>query len=220
MVVVTNRIPCQVITNHPAAEGKPISWKASYEKISPDILLVRNALPKLDELMVLVEKHADLFSPSSVIDKNLETTQDVGQRQSDGLVLGNSETTPEALVFYGLMCQSMEGTYISTYLREVNDRAIVQVGSGYNLLRYREGGYFREHVDVTRDHPVLGHRRLSAVYFCNGDFEGGELVFPRQDLVIKPEQGMMVMFPSNFTHPHESTTITRGTKYAIVSWYF
>jgi len=87
-------------------------------------------------------------------------------------------------------------------------------------VRYVKGGYFKEHVDVTRDHPVLGHRRLSVVIFCNDDFVGGNLVFPRQDITITPEKGLMVLFPSGFTHPHELTEITDGIKYSIVSWFF
>lgn len=213
-------IPCQVVTNHPLTGGKPVEWEATYERISSDILLIRNALPKLDELMEAVEKHADLFEPCHVVGKDLQEYASPEIRKSDQLLLGTSEDTPVELVFYGLVCQSLEGPFISTYLREVNDHAVVHVGSGYAMLRYREGDYFKEHVDVTRDHPVLGHRRLSGVYFCNDDFDGGELVFPRQGLVVGPEKGMLVLFPSGFTHPHESTEVTRGTKYSIVTWYF
>lgn len=219
-VLDTNIIPCQVVTNHPSAGGRPVAWKASFERVGDDILLIHNALPKAGELAEIAERFSDKFVSSSVVGDDLKEYADEDARNSDQLLLKSDDSCPDELLFYGLICQSMEGQFITTYLQHVNEHARVNVGSGYTALRYREGGYFKTHVDVTRDHPVLGHRRLSGVYFCNDDFEGGDLVFPRQDLVVKPESGLMVLFPSGFTHPHESTTITKGTKYSIVSWYF
>jgi len=55
--------------------------------------------------------------------------------------------------------------------------------------------------------------------FLNGNFEGGELAFPRQKQIIKPLAGDVVLFPSNFTHPHASRTVEKGVKYSVVCWF-
>jgi len=212
-------LSASVVTNHPAAEGNAVSWTPVAEQIGPDILLVHNVIPRLDDLVVIAEKHAGKFNATTVVNKDLKELSDSAIRRCDQIRIGGA-ACPEGLVFYALLCSSIEGNVIKTYLTHVNPHATVHVGSGYTLLRYREGDYFKEHVDVTRDHPVLGHRRLSTITFCNDDFDGGELVFPRQGITIKPEKGLMVMFPSGFTHPHESTEVTCGTKYSIVSWFF
>ena len=212
-----HRIPCHVATNHPGVDGS-VSWSATPEQLDNDILLIRDAIPRLGQLYEVIEKHEGLFETSPVVSDN-EDTYDRDHRNSDSICL-SAKTCPDDLVLYELLCRSVEASFVTAYRQLVNEHAIVHTNSGYSLLRYQEGGFFREHVDVMRDHPVLGHRRLSVIAFCNDDFDGGELVFPRQGITIKPELGMMVIFPSGFTHPHESTEITRGTKYSIASWFY
>ena len=221
MTTVTNQItiPCNVTTNHPRADGGSVRWDAVAEKLGDDILVIRNAVPQLDGFSELVQPHANLFRSASVVGEDLKEYANADQRNSDLIQLAG-DSCPDDLVFYDLLCHSVEGVFIRVYLAQVNDRAVVNVGSGYTLLRYQEGGFFKEHVDVTRDHPVLGHRRLSVVLFCNDDYEGGNLVFPRQGVTIEPETGLMVMFPSGFTHPHEVEPVASGTRYTIVSWFF
>lgn len=210
-------IPCHVVTNHPGADS-PFTWTASAEKLGDDILLIHDAIPQLSRLVGVITKHEALFGTSTIVTDN-ETTYDRDRRNSDSIDL-KADDCPDDLLLYQLLCRSVEAPFVTAYRQFVNSHAAVHVSSGYSLLRYQEGGFFKEHVDVMRDHPVLGHRRLSVIAFCNDDFDGGELVFPRQGITIKPEPGMMAIFPSGFTHPHESTEITRGTKYSIVSWFY
>ena len=201
------------------AGGKPLVWTARPEKIHDDILLIHDALPKVEELPGLAERFEASFQSSTIVGEELSEYTSPDHRVSSELQLADGEC-PDELLFYGLICKSIEGSYITAYNTMVNPHAVVKVSSGYSLLRYRERGFFGEHVDVTRDHPVLGHRRLSTVVFCNDDFEGGGLKFPRQGLTVEPEPGLMVLFPSGFTHPHEALPVSTGTKYSIVAWYF
>lgn len=55
--------------------------------------------------------------------------------------------------------------------------------------------------------------------YLNDDYEGGELCFPRQGITIRPEKGMVVMFPSNFQYPHQAFEVRKGVKYVVVSWF-
>jgi len=48
------------------------------------------------------------------------------------------------------------------------------------------------------------------------DFEGGELIFPRQDFKIKLKKGQMAIFPGGLTHPHYTTNITMGQRIQFV----
>jgi len=84
----------------------------------------------------------------------------------------------------------------------------------YNIIRYRPGDYYPNHYD---GNTSLG-RHISAILYLNGDFDGGELYFRNFDITIKPEAGMLLLFPSNYVYQHEARPITNGTKYAIVTW--
>ena len=85
---------------------------------------------------------------------------------------------------------------------------------GYSLLKYSGGQEYKSHYDGTTD---IG-RIISAIVYLNDDFEGGELEFPNFELKIKPQAGMLVLFPSNFAYSHIAHPVTEGTKYALVTW--
>ena len=47
--------------------------------------------------------------------------------------------------------------------------------------------------------------------------EGGELYFRLQNLNVKPEEGDLFIFPSNYMYPHRAMPVKSGTKYSIVT---
>lgn len=85
-----------------------------------------------------------------------------------------------------------------------------------NIFKYSTGDYkYSEHFDS------FGHERrvVSAVLFLNDVEEGGELVFPKFDVSIKPKAGRMVVFPSNFAWQHLSKPPTSNEKFAVATWF-
>ena len=61
-------------------------------------------------------------------------------------------------------------------------------------------------------------RQVSCVCYLNDDYQGGELEFPNFKVKIKPEQGMLILFPSSFPYLHIAHPITQGIKYTLVTW--
>jgi predicted 2-oxoglutarate/Fe(II)-dependent dioxygenase YbiX len=112
--------------------------------------------------------------------------------------------------------------YINPFYQvEVLDREPSQI------LHYGVGGHYIPHVDAEtlyKDDIGLDmwektlDRDLSVVYFLNDDFVGGELVFPNIDLVIKPQAGTLVCFPSDHHFIHGVNPVTAGHRYTIVTW--
>jgi prolyl 4-hydroxylase len=96
-----------------------------------------------------------------------------------------------------------------------------------SILRYQPGQAYKRHVDnlllssrleeVAQGVPT---RDISIVGYLNQGFEGGETYFDRQNLKVKPQTGHVIVFPSYYTHPHQSLPVTRGCKYAFTSWLF
>ena len=84
----------------------------------------------------------------------------------------------------------------------------------YNMLRYQGGQEYKAHADgSTKD-----GRCVSAIVYLNNDYEGGELEFVNYGIKIKPEPGMLLLFPSNYAYTHIAHPVKSGTKYAIVTW--
>jgi predicted 2-oxoglutarate/Fe(II)-dependent dioxygenase YbiX len=84
----------------------------------------------------------------------------------------------------------------------------------YAILRYKQSQEYKVHYDSS---TTMG-RCLSALVYLNSDYEGGDLEFPNFGLRIKPQAGMLILFPSNFAYAHASTPVLKGTKYALVTW--
>lgn len=61
---------------------------------------------------------------------------------------------------------------------------------------------------------------VSMVGLINDDYEGGELVFHlgEERYVPDAKAGDIIIFPSCFPWKHESTEVTKGTKYSWVTW--
>lgn len=113
-------------------------------------------------------------------------------------------------------------------------RALVDVGSKrYGqadifeppyVLRYKVGGVYAEHADSEafdaqqqRFHRVAD-RDVSLLIYLNDDYDGGQLSFRQLNYTYKPRAGDLVMFPSSNLFMHQAEQVTRGTKYAVVSW--
>lgn len=83
----------------------------------------------------------------------------------------------------------------------------------FNFVKYEGTG---KHFAIHADHGPAYATTVSAVAYLNDDYEGGELIFPRFNLTMKPEPGDLVVFPSTFIYEHSSEPIVNGTKYSIV----
>lgn len=82
-----------------------------------------------------------------------------------------------------------------------------------NFIRYHEGQHFEEHTD----HGYSYTSTVSLVGYINDNYKGGGLYFRLQDIMFTPEEGDLVVFPSNFMYPHKAMPVTEGTKYSVVT---
>lgn len=193
-------------------------WSATLTWLDRDVLLIRDALPFAGDL-VRAAAQVDGWHPCTVIGDGVSEYVDGVHRSSQRLTISSEEANRTGpLAAWCPIIGAVEGVLVAAY-RQQNPHARVVSGTGWDLLRYGVGDRFGEHVDVVRGHPSLSQRLLSVVAFCNDDFEGGELRFPRQDITIRPETGAVVIFPAGFVHPHEALPVKSGMKYSLVTWF-
>lgn len=131
------------------------------------------------------------ISQANIINKNPETRQQI-----------------DHLLF------SASGEALKRYI-ELIPMCEVNTDSGYDLLRYTEGGYYSLHTDSFKDIP----RSVSCSFNLNDDYEGGEFAFFDKEYVIRAPKGSAIVFPSNFMYPHEIMEVKRGSRYSIVTWF-
>lgn len=83
------------------------------------------------------------------------------------------------------------------------------------LLRYQLGEKYGAHYDG----GTSSERSVSPILYLNDDYEGGELEFVYHGLKIKPKAGSLYLFPANYAYAHIAHPVTKGTKYAIVTFF-
>ena len=95
-----------------------------------------------------------------------------------------------------------------------------------SVLRYVPGQHYKRHVDnillTSRFQEIeqgIPTRDVSVVGYLS-DCEGGETLFDRQNIKVKPQMGSAIVFPACYTHPHQALPVTKGRKYAWTSWLY
>ncbi len=115
-----------------------------------------------------------------------------------------------------LVCKNA-GRSLHKYIEDFPDNPFLQQinsDSGYELLRYNEGGFYKQHTDVGNK-----ARAISLSFSLNDDYAGGEFAFFDRETKIKTRPGSVILFPSNFMYPHEIMPVTKGTRYSIITWF-
>jgi hypothetical protein len=59
----------------------------------------------------------------------------------------------------------------------------------------------------------------SAILYLNDTYSGGELFFPNQNLLVKPEIGDLIFFEGDDIKPHEVKEIISGERHAFITFY-
>jgi len=95
--------------------------------------------------------------------------------------------------------------------------------NGYSQVRYNRYNVNTQmklhcdHIHSMFDGNRKGIPTLSILGSLNDDYEGGDLIFWKQEK-IELKAGSIMIFPSNFMYPHKVMPVTKGTRYSYVSW--
>lgn len=101
-----------------------------------------------------------------------------------------------------------------------------QVEPYMRLLRYEVDDHYVSHNDshlISFDGKEwrakeMFRRDVSVVLYLNDDFDGGQIQFIHLDKTIQPKAGMLLLFPSGYQYEHRVFPVTKGVRYAVVSW--
>lgn len=189
----------------------PINTSARMRLYDKDILTFEGLIPWWRELIDVAEevgawvKATESLEDGSVVETDKRRSASQFIRKIDDPRFGLYERSLYEAVGWGLL-----------RYKEFNPHWRLKSDCGYLMLRYGVNHSYGVHVDCYNMEQV--HRAVSVLIYLNDDYEGGELYFPRHDTRLKMRPGSIVMFPSMGTHPHEGCVVTKGIKYAVVTW--
>ena len=178
--------------------------------------IFENAWPNTKETIAYIEKQCETkdsglsWRRASTVGHGIfqdkRTNYDLGITQS-ALETGNSAAQDVHNQMYVLLSAAT-----SLYAKKHDIHELYH--ENYNMLRYTSGQEYKAHADGS----TIDGRCVSAIVSLNNDYEGGEVEFVNFGIKIKPEPGMLLLFPSNYAYRHIAHPVTSGTKYAIVTW--
>ena len=103
----------------------------------------------------------------------------------------------------------------------------------FQFITYNEGEEYAPHFDAFDTNQIKSsrgkiknQRLITNIIYLNENFTGGETLFPKLDVSIKAETGMILSFENcisdtNFLNPfsiHQSNPISEGKKHILISW--
>ena len=108
------------------------------------------------------------------------------------------------------------GSLINKYIEKTKCNIPKRIDdSGYEVLKYKKGGFYLQHTDDLKEIP----RRVSMSLLINDEYEGGELQF-FGGYKVSGRVGSAIVFPANFCYPHEVLPVLSGARYSIITWVF
>jgi hypothetical protein len=87
----------------------------------------------------------------------------------------------------------------------------------FGLNKYNVGVEMGPHMDS--GYGADDKSTVSMVIYLNDDYEGGEIEFPDHNILLKPEAGSAVVFPS-VGCLHDPKATVNGTKYMVPLFFF
>ena len=89
-----------------------------------------------------------------------------------------------------------------------------------NIQYYTPGeAFFQWHSERIDHTPIVNTRHLVYMTYLNTVDDEGETEWFHQKIKIKPEKGLTVIWPADWTHTHRGITSMSQDKYIITGWF-
>lgn len=172
------------------------------------------------------------FENTTVCDRIIEFFDDNPQltfegRTTDGVVESIKKSTDLSLTNAPNILQNLYHSELQkvclSYIRRYEWCARFSSWSiidAVNLQKYNPGGgYYAWHTERVSGVPPVGTRCLVFLTYLNDVECEGETEFFYQKIKVKPQKGLTLIWPSDWTHVHRGIPSPKETKYVATGWY-
>ena len=157
------------------------------------------------------EKHLGV---TASIDGNFTENKEI--KDSEDCYL---DSTMEMFHEYGKAIQKVTNNYIAKFPFSAF-YSPWGIAEKINIQKYPEnGGYKKWHTERIGAQGLVGTRHLVFMTYLNDVELGGETEFFHQQLKIKPQKGLSVIFPAEWTFTHRGIPAPNEIKYIVTGWY-
>lgn len=109
--------------------------------------------------------------------------------------------------------------YIKLYKFAKETISPIQLEKPYNLQKYSPGSHYSVWHCENNGIPPFKNRHLAFMTYLNDVQDCGETEFLYQNVKIRPEKGLTLVWPAYFTHIHKGIPSPSQEKYVVTGWY-
>ena len=113
--------------------------------------------------------------------------------------------------------------FVDEYVKEwsfCNHFSAWRPSEGCNIQHYKPGeGFFAWHCERGTASFPISTRHLVFMTYLNDVDDGGETEWYYQKVKIKPQKGLTLIWPVDWTHTHRGLTSMTQEKYIITGWF-
>jgi len=128
------------------------------------------------------------------------------------------DTSVSAVNEYNTHLQEVTNEYLKLYPHA--GKTAKWAVSGANIQKYNPSqAYFIYHCERVGADRVSGGRHLVFMTYLNDVTDAGETEFLYQKLKVKPQKGLTLIWPVDWTHTHRGVPSMTQTKYIATGWF-
>lgn len=138
-------------------------------------------------------------------------------KKSTDLSITSLDCNNFAINNYLISLQNSLNIYLEKF-PTLNKHTKFTIGDYFNIQRYYPNeGFFEWHCE--RNSLQSSPRMLVFTTYLNSVNDGGETEFMYQNVKIKPETGLTVIFPADWMYVHRGITSSTETKWIATGWF-
>ena len=173
--------------------------------------------------------HETMLSDVSLCDEliNYHTNNlEYKARGQTGAGVSNAKVSTDVYVHAGIQ-NPMVFMYVQELFKAVDeyfkkynlsDMLTVTIKESWNIQHYKPNeGFFGWHCE--RSSYQSHQRALVFMTYLNDVTEGGETEFAHQKVKVKPQKGLTLIWPCDWTHYHRGIPSQTQVKYIATGWY-
>lgn len=120
---------------------------------------------------------------------------------------------------YEIQLHSVLTEYINLYKYSKETIAPFQLEKPYNVQKYDPGMFYSVWHCENNGSPPYNNRHLAFSTYLNDVEKYGETEFLYQNVKIRPEKGLTLIWPAGFTHIHRGCPTPDEEKYMVTGWF-
>lgn len=110
--------------------------------------------------------------------------------------------------------------YIKQFPWSSEDHGNWRINEAFNIQRYLPGqGFHKWHTERNCSDGCNPFRHMVFMTYLNSVDDGGETEWLHQNIKLKAEKGLTIIWPADWTHTHRGIASPSQTKYIVTGWY-